>query len=189
MKLRVLSAFALMAGVGLAGSPASADDSEWLRDEGGVLQMMLAHEEKAGPDGGVLTIDRTRKLVTWEGAGGEHACRSKVESSFDGIKSVKDNGQNAGFVVDFGGGKNKKMTFLPLPLAQWFVMQWKVKEGKFGQTIPEGTMRGPDGQDMAASGGAASAGPTIKHEEIPKKVVDETRHAMDELLQAIGRHP
>ena len=141
--------------------PAPAGDS-WMTDENGVLQMMLAHDEKSGPDGGLLTLDRNKKTITWAGAPGEHGCKLKVEGSFDSVKSVKDNGREAGFLLEMKEGKTRKLVLLPLPYAEWFVRQWKVAEGSFGKTLPEGTLRtgGGKGDDstMSPSGPRATPG-------------------------------
>lgn len=187
MKIAALAmAVALVAANGRA-----AEQADWMKDEGGVLEMMLAHEEKGAPDGGILRIDRAKKTVTWEGVPGEVGCKLKVESSFDSVKSVKDNGQNAGFVLELKEGKTKRLTLLPLPYAQWFIMQWKASEGKFGQTLPEGTLatgdgRRGEGQSMGPSGSAAG-GPSLKHVDIPELVSKDTKKAISAALEALGR--
>jgi hypothetical protein len=175
---------------GFAAGPAFGADP-WMTDEGGVLQLMLAHDEKSGPDGGMLTIDRNKKTVTWAGAPGEHGCKLKVETTLDGIRSVKDNGREAGFVLEMKDGKPKKLVLLPLPYAQWFVMQWQVAEGSFGKNLPEGTLRtggrGDDGGgSMSPSGSAANAGPSVKHQDIPEQVEEETGKAITAVRDALG---
>lgn len=125
-----------------------------------------------------------------DGSGRRHRCKQKVEGKFDAVKSVRDNGREAGFIVEMKEGKPGKLVLLPLPYAEWFVRQWKVAEGKFGQTLPEGTLtvsggRG-EGSTMSPSGSAANAGPSLKHQDIPEQVEQETKKAILAVQEALG---
>lgn len=194
--MKVFMTGAALVVTALATSPARAADP-WIIDENGVLQMMLAHEEKNGPDGGLLTLDRNKKTIKWEGAPGEHGCKLKVEGAFDAVKSVKDNGREAGFVLEMKEGKPRKLVLLPLPYAQWFITQWEVADGRFGQTLPEGTLSAGSATagkgeassgtgSMSPSGSASNAGPSTKHVDIPAQVEEETKKAVTVVRDALG---
>lgn len=188
MKTRLAAPVFLLFMIFAAAPPLRAD--EWLSDENGVLQMLLAHEEKGGPDGGTLTLDRNKKTITWIGAPGEHGCKLRIEGTFASVKNVKDNGREAGFVLEMKDGKNKKLVLLPLPYAQWFLLQWKVAEGSFGKTLPEGTLSVGGGKgeasSMSPSGSAGNAGPSMKHQDIPELVENDTKKAITAARGALG---
>lgn len=166
-----------------AFEPSSAG---WMSESEGVLELKLAHEEKARPDGGTLRIDSHKRLVLWEGIPGEFGCKLKVEASFDDVKDISVT-ELAGFVLEFKRGKNKKLVLIPVPHAWWFTQQWTTRGGNFAQNIPEGTMRDHDGGSIAVSGAEAGAGPRLKHREIPKEVVADTRAAANAIREALGR--
>jgi hypothetical protein len=184
----------------LAGSPLSqgaardqasappSSPADWMSETDGVLELRLAHEEKARPDGGTLRIDSRKGLVLWEGIPGEFGCKLKVEASFDDVKDISMT-ELAGFVLELKSGKNKKLVLIPVPHAWWFNEQWSGKSGNISQRIPEGAMHGHDGDSFGVSGSAAGAGTSVKHKEIPKPVVDDTRKAANAIRAALGRAP
>lgn len=182
----------VLAGPGLPSQAAPRQESvipritaEWMSEDDGVLELKLAHEEKARPDGGVLRVDSRRRLVEWHGIPGEVGCKMKVEVSFDDVKGVSVSDQ-AGFVLELRTGKNKKLTFLPVPHAWWFVQQWTAEGGNLGHNLPEGTLRTQDGE-MGAAGASAGAAPRPKHRDTPPQVAADTRTAANAVLAALGR--
>lgn len=164
---------------------AQRSNAEWMTETDGVLELKLAHEEKARPDGGVLRVDPRRRLLEWEGIPGEFGCKVKVEVSFEDVKGVSVSDQ-AGFVLELRTGKNKKLTFLPVPHAWWFVQQWTAEGGNLGHNLPEGTLRTQDGE-MGATGASAGAAPRPKHRDTPPQVAADTRTAANAVLAALGR--
>lgn len=187
--MAVLAGPALPRGVAQdhASAPAS-NPADWMSETDGVLELKLAHEEKSRPDGGTLRIDSRRGLVLWEGIPGEFGCKLKVEASFDDVKDITMT-ELAGFVLELKSGKNKKLVLIPVPHAWWFTEQWVGRSGNISQRVPEGAMRSPDGDAMGMSGGAAGAGTSVKHKEIPKPVVADTRKAANAVRAALGRAP
>jgi hypothetical protein len=166
----------------------SPNPADWMSEVDGVLELKLAHEEKARPDGGTLRIDSRRGLVLWEGIPGEFGCKLKVEASFDDVRDITMT-ELAGFVLELKSGKNRKLVLIPVPHAWWFTEQWSGRSANIAQRMPEGTMHGHDGDSMGVSGGAAGAGTSVKHKEIPKPVVADTRKAANAIRQALGRAP
>jgi hypothetical protein len=76
-----------------------------------------------------------------------------------------------------------------VPHAEWFVRQYSVREGLATTMANTESLRGPDGSKMSPSGGAASAGPSIKKVELPEPVVRDTRRAANAVLAAMDRLP
>lgn len=165
---------------------APSSSAEWMSTEDGVLELKLAHEEKGRPDGGTLRVDENRRLVVWEGIPGEFGCKLKVEAPFDDVDGIRVTDQ-AGFVLEFKRGKNKRLVLIPVPHAWWFKQQWSTQDGKLGTNIPEGTMRDHDGSPMAVGGAAGGAGPRLRHREIPKDVASATLKAANAVHMALGR--
>lgn len=165
-------------------APSGAAD--WMSKEDGVLELKLAHEEKARPDGGTLRVDEGRQLLLWEGIPGEFGCKLKIEASFEDVGNISVSEQ-AGFVVEFKRGKTKKLVLIPVPHAWWFQQQWGTRDGNFGQGAQGGTMRGPDGDSVGAGGAAAGAGPRLKHRGIPEDVAAATLKAANAVRAALGR--
>src|SRR5262249_38361647 len=146
-----------------------------------------AHLDKNGPDGGILKVDRQKHLLSWEGAGGEMSCKSKVEASFDDVKSVSK-ADGPGFVVELKKGKPKSLTLIPVFHANWLLDGYRVANRGSQQAMRESpNMGGPGGGSIAANGGAGSAGPTVKKVELPAGVVADTQQAVDSVLAALGR--
>jgi hypothetical protein len=169
-------------------APPPSSPADWMSENDGVLELKLAHDEKKRPDGGTLRIDSRRGLVLWEGIPGEFGCKLKVEASFDDVKDITVN-ELAGFVLELRSGKTKSLVLIPVPHAWWFTEQWEGRSGNIAQRMPEGTMHGHDGDSMGVSGGAAGAGTSVKHREIPKPVVADTRKAANAIRAALGRAP
>ncbi|MEO8499632.1 MAG: hypothetical protein ABI565_01860 [Vicinamibacteria bacterium] len=157
-----------------------------MSESNGVLELKLAHEEKARPDGGTLRIDSNKQVILWEGIPGEFGCKLRVEASFDDVKEISVS-ELAGFVLELRSGKNRKLALIPAPHAWWFVQQWATRDGNVTKTIPEGALRDHNGDGMAVTGSAGGAGPTVKHRDIPKPVVADTLTAANAIRAALGR--
>jgi hypothetical protein len=177
-----------LAGVQDPAGVAPPSSADWMSEDEGVLELKLAHEEKARPDGGTLRIDSRRRTVLWEGIPGEFGCKLEVEASFDDVKDISVS-ELAGFVLELKTGKNRKLVLIPVPHAWWFVQQWRTQDGSFAQNIPDGALRDHDGTGMAISGAEGGAGPRVKHREIPKDVVKDTRKAANAIRAELGRDP
>ena len=161
---------------------------DWMTDEGGVLELKLAHNDKDRPDGGLLRLDRNKRLLLWQGIPGDIGCKLKVEAKFDDVEAVRV-GDGAGFTVELKHGKPKKLVLIPVPHAEWFLRQYSVREGLATTMANTESLRGPDGSKMSPSGGAASAGPSIKKVDLPEAVVRDTRRAANAVLAAMDRLP
>jgi hypothetical protein len=189
MLLATLAGSALPQGVAQdQATPQPSSPADWMSETDDVLELKLAHEEKGRPDGGTLRIDSRKRLVLWEGIPGEFGCKLRVEASFDDVKDITMT-ELAGFVLELKSGKNKSLVLIPVPHAWWFTEQWSGRSGNISQRIPEGAMHGHDGDSFAVSGGAAGAGTSVKHKEIPKPVVADTRKAANAIRAALGRAP
>ena len=172
----------------LLGAPALAAQAppEWMTDEGGVLELKLAHDDKGRIDGGILRLDRNRKLLLWEGIPGDIGCKANLEAKFEDVAAVNV-GDQAGFTVELKKGKPKKLVLLPVPHAEWFLRQSSVREGMGTTMAHSGELRGPGGESMTPSGSAASGAPSVKKVELPEAVVRDTLQAAQAVRAALGR--
>jgi hypothetical protein len=171
-----------------ANAPAAELSPDWMTDEGGVLELKLAHDDKDRPDGGLLRLDRNKRLLLWEGIPGDIGCKLKVEAKFEDVEAVRV-GEQAGFTVELKKGKPKKLVLIPVPHAEWFLKQYGIREGLATAMANTGDLRGIDGDKMRPSGASASAGPSIKKVELPQEVVRDTRQAANAVLAAMDRLP
>lgn len=170
----------------LGAASVRAELPDWMADEDGVLELRLAHDDAKGPDGGILRVDATRRLLLWEGVPGELGCQQRVEASFDDVRRVTT-ASNAGFSVEFRKGKGNRLVLIPLPHAAWLVKQWKVKEGGVAMAFKDAQLSGPGGEEMLVGGATASAGARVRKVELPREVVADTRLALDHIQEALGR--
>jgi hypothetical protein len=170
----------------LASVPAvvSAQSSDWLSDEGGVLELKVAQVESSQLCGAVLRVDRNKRSLLQQGIPGDIGCKAKVEVSFDDVKAV-ETGSEAGVTVELKKGKPKKFILMPLPHAQFLLQQAQVKGGGLAQGMETAGVRGPDGDSMKVSGSSAGA-PVVKKVELPKTVVDDTKTAANSIREALG---
>jgi hypothetical protein len=168
-------------------APAADVSTDWMSDEGGVLELKLAHNDKDRPDGGLLRVDRNKRVLLWQGIGGDIGCKLKVEAKFEDVEAVRV-GDGAGFTVELKRGKPRKLVLIPVPHAEWLLKQYGVQEGLATAMANTEYLRGPGGK-MTPSGGAGSAGPSIKKVELPEAVVRDTRRAADAVLAAMDRLP
>ena len=168
-------------------APAADLSPDWMSDEGGVLELKLAHNDKDRPDGGLLRLDRNKRLVLWQGIPGDIGCKLKVEAKFEDVEAVRV-GDGAGFTLELKHGKPRKLVLIPVPHAEWFLKQYGVQEGLATAMANTEYLRGPGGK-MTPNGAAASAGPSIKKVELPEAVVRDTRRAANAVLAAMDRLP
>lgn len=179
----------LIAAMSAALAPsAPAADPEWITDEGGVLELKLAHQDKDRPDGGLLRVDRARRLLLWEGIPGDVGCKLKVEAKFEDVEAVRL-AEGAGFSVELKKGKPKKLVLIPVPHAEWLLKQYTVREGLATAMANTEYLRGPGGEKLTASGSSASAGPSIQKVPLPEAVARDTKRAADAILAAMDRPP
>jgi hypothetical protein len=178
---------AMTAGTLAASAPAADVTADWMTDEGGVLELKLAHNDKDRPDGGLLRVDRNRRLLLWEGIPGDIGCKLRIEAKFDDVVAVRF-GDEAGFTVELKNGKPRKLVLIPVLHAEWFLKQYGIQEGLATAMAHTEYLRGPDGK-MTPSGSAASAGPSIKRVPLPEAVVRDSRRAAEAILAAMDRLP
>ena len=158
--------------------------TEWMSEEGGLLELKLAHREPSRPDGGVLRVDTLRRLVLWEGIPGELGCRQRIEASFEEVKSVRT-ASDGGFELQLRDGR--KLAFLPLPHAAWFGKRGKVDHGDLAHLAQNVDLTGPDGGSLPLSGSAGSTAPRIERVRLPDEVAFDIRRAVDAVREALGR--
>jgi hypothetical protein len=164
---------------------ARAQNPDWMTDEAGVLELKLAHADKGRPDGGVLRVDRGKREVSWEGIPGDIGCKQKVQTSFDDVKFVGAIDDGAGFTIEFTKAKPRKLLLIPVAHVSWLSATGKV-EGGLGTAMSQSSLRGPGGDQMTASGGAAGAGPSVRKAEIPKAVKDDCKKAAGAVQAALA---
>lgn len=126
-------------------------------------------------------------LLLWQGIPGDIGCKLKVEAKFEDVEAVRT-GDGAGFTIELKRGKPRKLVLIPVPHAEWLLKQYGIQEGLATAMANTEYLQGPGGK-MTPSGGAASAGPSIKKVELPEAVVGDTRRAVDAVLAAMDRQP
>jgi hypothetical protein len=181
----LLAPLALMGASARAGTEAGPD---WITDHGGTLELKLAHQESNGPDGGILRVDPTRRLLLWQGIPGELGCKLNVEASFDDVKAVRARA-DGGFAVELRREKATRLVFLPLPDAPWFAKSTKVAQNRLAQVMQSMDVTGPDGERMRLNGAIAFGGDQIKHVDLPPEVVADVNMAVTLIRAALGRAP
>jgi hypothetical protein len=189
--LRPFALSALLATLTVSGGPARAEKGvapDWIAEHGGTLELKLAHQESNGPDGGILRVDPTRRLVLWEGIPGELGCKLNVEASFDDIKGVRARTEG-GFAVELRREKAPKLVFMPLPDAPWFDKSTRVVENQLAQVMRSLPLTGPDGQPMPLNGATAFGGAQVKHVDLPPEVMADVSMAVTLIRGALGRAP
>jgi hypothetical protein len=178
----------VIAGLCTLGVPAPlpADEADWLVDDGNVLELKLAHLDRPRPDGGILRIDRGKRLLSWEGIARETGCKLKVEASFEDVKSVEIDEQQAGFTLRLKRGKPKELVLIPVEHVAAFALRPELKTGGLQTALANAPLRGPGGDPMQASGSAAGAAPSAKKLELPAEVVAATRKAVAAIRGALA---
>jgi len=182
---------ASLATLTVTGARAGAEDGarpDWISDHAGTLELKLAHQESNGPDGGILRVDPTRRVVLWEGIPGELGCKLNVEASFDDVKAVRARTEG-GFAVELRREKAPKLVFMPLPDAPWFGKSSKVVQNQLAQLMRSVPLAGPDGKAMPLNGETAFGGAQIKHVDLPPEVMADVSMAVTLIRGALGRAP
>lgn len=187
MKHNVWSELVFGLVLSLAGAGAWAGETDWMTDEGGVVDIKVALADKGAACGGALMIDRNKKMLVFEGAPGEIGCKLKLEEPFAEIKSVKT-GDGAGFLLELKKGKQKKLLMIPVVHVQWLLAQPMAAGGGLGQSMESSGMRGPDGEPIRVGGAAGGVGPSVKKVEIPKNVAADTEKAARTIREALGQN-
>jgi hypothetical protein len=180
-------------GVRAIAGPPERIDVDWIAQRGGSLELKLAHEDKNGPDGGLLKVDPARRLLLWEGIEGELGCKLKVEASFDDVKSVRSKVEG-GFTVELRRDRDAKLVFMPLPDAPWLGKGQKATEGTLAMVAKTTGLRGPDGGrgsdgSMMLTGDTAFAGLRMVRADLPPQVTNDINTAVTLIRNALGRAP
>ena len=177
--------FTLAALAGTVLPPASTAD--WMTDEGGILELKLAHLEKARPDGGILRLDRNKRVMVWEGADSEVGCKQHVEALFADVAGASVGGE-ACFTVTLKKGKLKRLDLMPLPHGALLFDRYEVKGGGTGlQSSMDGAaLRGHDGETLRLNGAAGAAGPSAKRKELSEAVVRDCKKAVAAIQEALA---
>jgi hypothetical protein len=165
---------------------ASDAPDEWLiEDRAGVLQLRLAHAERRRPDGGILSVDPNRRVVTWQGIPGELGCRQKLEAGFSRIRAVRD--ESAGFLrLELKGEPRDRWLFIPLPHAAWLAQASSSIVSGFAPDVRD-SLIGPDGFSLPVGGSAALAGPQSRADIVPREVTFDVRRAAERIRRWLGR--
>jgi hypothetical protein len=158
---------------------------EWLTDQDGVLELMLAHREDDRVDGGTLRLDRRKRLVTWTGAPGEIGCQRAFEAAFSDVKKVEEERGLPGFRLELRTGKPKAWTLMPLPHVEWLLKQPGTKGG-LQRIMDEGGMTGPDGGALRVGGDAGASAPVLRKADLPEAVERDIRQAIETLRAALA---
>jgi hypothetical protein len=124
---------------------------------GGTLELKLVRE---GSCPGLLTVDSGRRSVRWDETRTEGGCEAGFEVSFDDVKTVRLRSE-PGFLLELLAGKGKRMALLPEPHGGWFAK-------------------------LHAAPGAGASWSTTEN-ELPADVAADTRHAVDRVLEMLGR--
>jgi hypothetical protein len=165
---------------------------DWMAVRNGAVQLELAHREPNRLDGGILTVDPRSRVVLWQGITGELGCQTKVEVSFDDVRSVSVG--EPGFTLEFRKGKAPRLLLMPRPHAQWLLSERKFQTdlGILAKQMPldiAGGGRDGETDSLPLSGSVASAGPVLRGLDLPSAVTADTRAAVDAIRDALGRTP
>ena len=178
----------LLAGLVAAGpapSP-SAPPVDWITDEDGVLELLLAHRDDSRVDGGTLRVDRRKRLVTWTGAPNEIGCKRTFEVAFADVKAVEEERTLPGFHLELRQGKPRGWTLMPLPHVTYLLQDPKFTEGSLQQRAADANLVGPDGAPLRIGGEAGGAGPTLKKRDLPEDVDRDILKAITVLRDALA---
>lgn len=171
--------------VGAAPTPAPPP-VDWITDEDGVLEMLLAHRDDDRVDGGTLRVDRGKKLVTWTGAPNEIGCKRRFEASFADVKYVEEERALPGFHLELKQGKRKSWTLMPLPHFSSLLKGAAVLEGGLQRAAEDANLVGPDGAPIRIGGQAGGAGPVVTKRELDPEVERDIRKAVAMLREALA---
>ncbi len=183
-----MNAAFLLAGwlaAGPAPSP-SAPPVDWITDEDGVLELLLAHRDDDRVDGGTLRGDRVKKLVTWKGAPNEIGCKRTFEATFADVKTVEEERALPGFHLELRQGKRRSWTLMPLPHVAYLLKDPSVKEGDLQHRANDAGLVGPDGAPLRIGGEAGGVGPRVKKRDLPDEVDRDILKAITVLRDALA---
>lgn len=172
----------LVAGVLSCVTPAWAGEADWIKDEGDVLEVKVALADKEGACGAILTLDRSKKTLSFGGAPGDIGCKLKLEATFEDVKSVKT-GDGAGFLLELTKGKPKKLLMIPVPHVQWLLAQPMVSGGAYAEVSRAADMQNPGGMRTGRGG----VGPRVERVQIPKEVAADTEKAVTAIRAALDQ--
>lgn len=175
----------LVAGLLLAQAP-SPPPVEWITDEVGALEMLLAHRDDDRVDGGTLRLDRRKRLVTWTGAPNEIGCKRTFEVAFADVKYVEEERSLSGFRLELRQGKPKSWTLMPLPHVAYLLKEPAVMQGDLQHRADDAALKGPDGAPLRIGGQAGGVGPVVRKQELPEEVDRDIRKAVSTLRDALA---
>ena len=159
---------------------------EWLKDEEGVVEMLLAHRDEERVDGGTLRLDRRRKLLTWAGAPNEIGCKRRFEVAFSDVRKVEQDRVEAGFTLELAAGKPKTWTLMPLPHVEFLMKGPAVHEGDLQHKTSSLGLVGPDGAPLRMGGRAGGVGPDVRKAAVPEEVERDVERAIKVLRDALA---
>lgn len=160
---------------------APAQERDWIRDDGRVVELLLAHRDADRVDGGTLRVDRERRVLAWTGAPNEIGCQRPWEVSFDDVSEVK--ADEPGFVLRLHRAP-REVRLVPLPHFSALV------DAERTQAVTPGVreaIRGPDKEAMPLSGSGATTTPTLKRRVLAPEVQRDSARAAAAILQALSR--
>jgi hypothetical protein len=157
-----------------------------MTDEGGVLELLLAHRDDDRVDGGTLRVDRVKRVVSWTGAPNEVGCKRSFEATFADVKSVEEERTFAGFHLALRQGRRKDWTLIPLPHVTYLLKEPAVMEGDLQHRANDANLVGPDGAPLRIGGEAGGVGPRVKKQELPDDVDRDIRKAIAALRDALA---
>ena len=177
--------FGLLAGCLLASVPCLARDS-WISRDGEALELLLAHQERSGPDVGMLRVDPLQRTVIWEGLGPQ-ACQHRIAARFDDVKGVRSR-RDGSFVLQLVAGAERSLVLIPLPHAEWLTAPYTVDPGRM-EVLLEGSDVFTGRGSSRSAGMPGAAAPSIRSKDPTTQVVADTGKAVDGILELLGRPP
>jgi hypothetical protein len=181
-----MNAALLLSGLLLAAPEPSTPPVEWMTDEDGVLEMLLAHRDDGRVDGGTLRLDRGKKLVTWTGAPNEIGSKRAFEVAFSDVKYVEEERALPGFRLELRQGKPRSWTLMPLPHFNELLQGPATSQNDIKRVAEDANLLGPDGAPLRISGEAAGAGPSVRKRELAPAVEQDIRKAVTMLRDALA---
>jgi hypothetical protein len=169
---------ALLFGVG-----SHAQEEDWIRDDGRVVELLLAHRDADRVDGGTLRVDRERRVLAWTGAPNEIGCRRPRKVAFDEVAEVKTD--EPGFVLRLRRAP-REVRLVPLPHFSALVNAERTQA--VTPAVRE-AVRGPDNESMPLSGSGATTTPTLKRRVLAPEVQRDSARAAEAIRGALSRRP
>lgn len=177
-----LAAFALFA----AATPVSPPPPAPLwTDDGTVLEVPLAHRDRARVDAGVLRIDRRRRVMTWAGLPEAMGCALRLEVPFEDVRGVAES-RGVGLTVTLRSGTVRELVLVPP--AHFALLAQPVVRARGGISREEaiaGQLRS-DERYVDAAGSGAFGGPSGKTIVVPEAVRRDVREVVGALRSALA---